>query len=391
MKLDEALTRHGGIGPGFHFLRHALALIILAHHCRVAVVGPSIIQAHARQALGGAAAASGAGHLAMGQIVVELLRPGLFALVAMFFALSGFLVTGSALRSKSLKTFFANRALRIFPALSVEVTLSALVLGPIVTIVPLASYFTDLKFWQYFGNIVGHVALFLPGVFCSNPWACLVNANLWTLPSEFWCYIFMLAMMATGFLSRRKFVTVAIGIAVVVIFIGNIIWPAYFSVRNDETRFTAWYIVMMFMFGSMAFLNARHIPLNKALFVFCCIAYYGTSFVPVLVPMSGIFLTYSTIYLGMTPFTWFDRLMKRDLSYGTYLYGFPITQALVFFLLPHLARFGPYVRVGIVLPMAIGLTMLFATLSWIYIEKPALKLRKHFIREPAPDKKPIVA
>lgn len=48
------------------------------------------------------------------------LRPALFSLVGMFFALSGFLVTGSAFRNPKVKVFFANRALRILPALTVD-------------------------------------------------------------------------------------------------------------------------------------------------------------------------------------------------------------------------------------------------------------------------------
>lgn len=178
--LDDALVSCGGIGPGFHMVRHLLSFLILAHHCRVAVFGVRVAK------------------LTKGQIIIELLRPGLFALVGMFFALSGFLVVASAIRSRSTKTFFANRALRIVPALSVEVALSALVLGPLVTSLPMEQYFSNPQFWRYFGNIIGEVTFELPGVFLTNPWPALVNANLWTLPPEFGCYLLMLILMVTG-------------------------------------------------------------------------------------------------------------------------------------------------------------------------------------------------
>ena len=51
----------------------------------------------------------------------------------MFFALSGFLVTGSALRTGRLVPFLGLRVLRLLPALFVEVTLSAIILGGIFT------------------------------------------------------------------------------------------------------------------------------------------------------------------------------------------------------------------------------------------------------------------
>src|ERR1700730_11641565 len=67
-----------------------------------------------------------------------LLDPVAFVLVPLFFALSGFLVAGSLERSKTLISFFGLRILRIVPALSVEVFLSALFLGPLLTTLPMS-------------------------------------------------------------------------------------------------------------------------------------------------------------------------------------------------------------------------------------------------------------
>jgi peptidoglycan/LPS O-acetylase OafA/YrhL len=66
----------------------------------------------------------------------------------MFFALSGFLVTGSAIRTRSVRTFLTFRFLRIFPALATEVTLSAVILGPLLTTLPLKDYVSDHHFWN---------------------------------------------------------------------------------------------------------------------------------------------------------------------------------------------------------------------------------------------------
>jgi peptidoglycan/LPS O-acetylase OafA/YrhL len=118
-------------------------------------------------------------------------------MVPAFFALIGFLVTGSALRLRATIPFLIFRLLRILPALLVEVTLSALILGAIFTTLPLSSYFHDPQFFRYFGNIVGWITFQLPGVFESN-YVSIVNVNLWTLLAELDCYLVTAALMITG-------------------------------------------------------------------------------------------------------------------------------------------------------------------------------------------------
>jgi peptidoglycan/LPS O-acetylase OafA/YrhL len=381
--LDQALRANRGVGPGFHMLRHALAVVILAHHCRVAVFGVETTAAYAgKGSLVAVSDAAGAG-LHLGPILTELLRPGLFALVGMFFALSGFLVTGSSLRNNSVKVFFANRALRILPALSVEVSLSALVLGPLVTILPLSEYFSDFQFFRYFGNIVGHVTFQLPGVFAHNPWPNMVNANLWTLPPEFWCYFLMFAAMVTGVVLQPKRINAMVCLALVLAIILGIADPGRFSIREDNTHFTVGYIVLMFFFGVVFFVNADRIVMDKWLALACAAGYYVLTLFDTLGALSGVFLTYCTVYVGMMKFPTFDRLLKNDLSYGIYLYGFPITQAAIFFLLPLIGGLPHVAQYLVILPITVALTALFSTLSWKYIEKPALGLRKYVLRSEA--------
>ena len=384
--LEDALKACRGIGPGFHMLRHLLSVVILAHHCRVAVFGTGSGDSYEK---GIAFTGAGVAQLTRGQLVVELLRPGLFALVGMFFALSGFLVVASALRNSSIKVFFANRALRIAPALTVEVTLSAVVLGPLFTHFQLEQYFSDYQFFRYFGNIVGHVAFELPGVFVGNPWPAMINANLWTLPAEFWCYFFMLCMMVTGVLLHRKRITIAILAACAVAVLLAFYDPAGFSIRQDTTHFTEWYIVMMFFFGMLFYINAARVPLNPWLFMAAAAGYYVLTLLNQLGAASGLLLTYCMVWIGMQGFPLFDRLLKKDLSYGIYLYGFPITQAVITLVLPHLTGVSRILCFALIFPVVLVLTGLFSSLSWDYIEKPALGLRKHILREPRP--KPVGA
>lgn len=370
--LDAEMEKNRGFGPGFHFLRHFLAFMIIFHHVRFSVAGHGFsAEIHKMH-----------GPLPLGFMIVEFMRPGLFALVAVFFALSGFLVFGSALRSASISHFLAARAFRLFPALAVEVTLSALVLGPLVTSHLLTSYFTDPGFFRYFGNMIGEVSFTLPGVFDRNPIPNMVNANLWTLPPELWCYLTMLGAMVVGLTARPR-VLAGLALAMVVGFqVLDLMNPHLLPVRFNATHFNAWFLVYMFVLGAAMFANADRVPLSGVLAALALAAYWVLMLFNMLQPVAGVFLCYVMVYLGMTGFAWFDRLLPMDLSYGAYLYGYPITQALIFYLLPHMQTLPAGARTAVILVLTVGLTAGFAAVSWIWIEKPALRLRKHVIREP---------
>ncbi|ACB97439.1 acyltransferase family protein [Beijerinckia indica] len=373
MTLEETMNANKGIGPGFHLLRHVLAALILIYHCTIAVFG-----AHTNDYMGkGLLLAQKAGHdLTMPQLLMEVIRPTLYTLVGMFFALSGFLVTSSALRNGNIKVFFLNRAVRIIPALSVEITLSALILGPLVTNLPLGQYFSDPRFFRYFGNIAGFVTFTLPGVFTDNPWPNIVNLNLWTLPPEFWCYLLMLGLMISGLLSKQKLLTAGIIFAIFVATALDIFDHHTFTIKENNTRFTVWYIVMMFFIGMLFCVNAKHVILNVWLALGCALGFYVLTLSDSFGPLSGLLLTYLTAYIGMIRFPLFDRILKEDLSYGIYLYGFPLTQVTIFFLLPHLGFLPGGIRLAIITLISFCLTLIFASLSWKFIEKPALRLRK---------------
>lgn len=187
-------------------------------------------------------------------------------LVPMFFALSGFLVTGSAYRTITVTRFLAFRAIRIVPALFVEVSLSALLLGPILTIVPLSKYFSDPQFYEYFGNIIGRVRYSLPGLFLSNPYGGIVNGNLWTLPAEFYCYLTIGTLMVLGVLFRRTVFSTILSVALVAFIVFEVWFRETYT--SDMQHYTAT-AVAFFFFGSLFFQWKEFIPLNQGLFLVC--------------------------------------------------------------------------------------------------------------------------
>jgi peptidoglycan/LPS O-acetylase OafA/YrhL len=103
--------------------------------------------------------------------------------VPAFFFISGLLVTESLRTSKSWKKYFVHRALRIYPAAIVCIILLAFVIGPIVTTLSAANYFSDPDVYRFLSNcLLLRIEYKLPGVF-TQPFleSASVNASLWTL------------------------------------------------------------------------------------------------------------------------------------------------------------------------------------------------------------------
>lgn len=374
MTLKEALDEHKGIGPGFHFLRHFLSVCIILWHCRQVVYWT-----HSADLM----AAEGKINIGLSRALdwnlEDIVRPGVHALVGTFFALSGFLIAGSAVRTGSMGRFFSNRALRIFPALGVETLLSALILGPLVTEYSLYAYFSDYEFFRYFGNILGFVYYWLPGVFLDLPLPRTVNGQLWTLPSELYSYLGMLGLMATALIGKRNLLLWA-GVAAMIVMV---VLYQYDPLRFDpksENMFAPWYIVVLFFIGVIYFFHADKIALKLWMFVVAAGAYWAIIFFNAFTPLAGIFLTYCMAYVGFMRFPIWDRLVKSDYSYGLFLYHFPIIQTYMYLLHPHIESMPLPSQLLLIFALGLPTTLLFAALSWRFVEKPALALRKAFAK-----------
>jgi peptidoglycan/LPS O-acetylase OafA/YrhL len=304
------------------------------------------------------------------------IRPVIRLILPMFFALSGFLVASSLVRTRTLGAFLGLRAIRIFPALAVEVVLSAVVIGAVFTTLPRTQYYTDPLFIRYFLNIVGDIQYHLPGVFGANPLPHQVNNQLWTVPFELLCYVMVAALTLLGIRRWRR-----IGP------IGAVCWTvAYLAYRFHSFAgggpivigpLTGYLLVACFLWGVSIYLYRDQLPYSANLFcaalIISVVLVWFVPFGDFLAPLP---VAYLTMYLGLRDPKRWAIIRGADYSYGVFLYGYVIQQ-MVAALGPRTHRWALNTALSLVIAGA------FAALSWHLVEKRAMNLRHPLMRAEA--------
>lgn len=282
--------------------------------------------------------------------------------VDLFFATSGFLVTGSFIRRRNVLVFLWARALRLLPAYAACVTLTAFVLGAIYTQLPLSQYLhhPDTRAYAW-TNLQFGVDLHweLPGVFTDNPRRATVNGSLWTLPAEVRMYLWVAILGALGILARRRYATFAIG----ALLVAGWLAPDYIPMVPHPAFLR---ISAMFALGALAYIWRDRVPVHGAFVValaFACWLSNGTPMQPPLFALAELAFTFWFAYR----LRWHGFNRVGDYSYGMYLWGFPCQQVVAH----HLPAFSPLTNAAISLPLAV----LCGVVSWYLIEKPALALK----------------
>jgi peptidoglycan/LPS O-acetylase OafA/YrhL len=280
-----------------------------------------------------------------------------------FFAISGFLVTMSFDR-RGWRDYVIARALRIAPGLIVATLVVGLVLGGVMTRLPLVEYLTSGGLWRFISTTLttfkSNIAL--PGVFEQNPFRFPIG-TVWTLKYEVLCYVGILAFGLAGLLrSKAGALALVVGLALAVAGLDLAQPDAAKSLQ------TALRLPLIFAVGGALYLWRDRVRLS-ALLVAAGIALAALA--------SGTFLYQALLFLvsayGILWLAFEPRLVRlvaepeADLSYGTYLYGWPVQQTL------HALVPGASALVLLVPSMAV--TLAVASLSWFGIEKPALALK----------------
>lgn len=336
----QAFSDVGNHGPGFDTLRLVAASAVVLHHSlalQMDNVRDDVLFVFS------------AGYTHLGLLAVSV-----------FFALSGFLVTPGLARNGDVLEYLSRRFMRIMPLLVVVVAVTALLIGPLLTALPVADYFADARTWLYLKNATTSLSLFLPGVTSFNS-SSNVNGSLWTLRFEWLCYIVLAGASVVGLLGRRwAFLALwALSIIAMLAIYGPLV----------ETQPKTGPFVMMFLFGyfgagALLYLFGDCIPVSPPWAIGALAALL------VSLGSKGAFLVapplvaYLVLVVGLIRFPWSTWLAKADLSYGVYL--------MHAVMLTILMNVWPFTS-GVVLFFAgLCLTLCVAWCSWTFIERPAL-------------------
>jgi peptidoglycan/LPS O-acetylase OafA/YrhL len=249
-----------------------------------------------------------------------------------FFVVSGFLVSMSYDRSRSLLSYARKRARRIAPAY-VTVVLGAAVLFVTLSRLPLASYFADPEWRSYvLWNLLlaNFTAPDLPGVFEGN-YKQAVNGSLWTIKIEvaFYCMVPVCAYLC-GRLGKWRvmfFLLVAslawrIGFELFARMIDNGFWSKLAIQAPGQFAF--------FIAGTIAYERTRlGLPPPRLWMALAAAAAYALSndLVHELVAPLAVG---AIVYWAAITMPYLGRASRYgDFSYGVYLYHWPVLQTFI--------------------------------------------------------------
>lgn len=284
-----------------------------------------------------------------------------------FFLLSGFLTAQSWSHDPHVWAFIKKRALRLYPAFIVASTVSVFIVGPLGA--STHHYFGDWSFHRFLSDLIGLRQARTPPVFAGSP-VPSVNGAMWTITFELRCYL-LLALLGWCGLAGNRWTILVLAVALNTLSIvrapqlAAAEGPALFGISGYMLWFASLY------FAGAAFYHFRTvIPMRKAFALPALVLFVGALFGAGWVTRAatatvGLYLLH---YVGQLQLAWLDRLRPRDdLSYGLYLYGWPVMQ-----LAAH--------NLGIGAPLAAFVCVMaaclpLATISWRFVESPALRLK----------------
>lgn len=306
-----------------------------------------------------------------------------------FFAISGYLVTPGILRF-GIRRYSINRVVRIYPAYLFSVVITVLVFFPI-WIWQANIMTTSLKTPAFF--ILKNIVLIpqsatsvnstwnsLDGMPIQGSNPGLVNGSVWTLPLEITCYaaLALLVVIAKNFSNQnfRVFVTVIVSMLWITSIVLALGIPDISEKHNSHLTqlLTKWPYFLAFAVGVLTRLVykvkfAKGVLFSLGLFSLIC-----TSNLLLWAVCGSVLFSYLWIQVGESQT--FDRISNvRDISYGIYLYHFPVLQVLVGYDLL-------YKRFSFLLLTTVVISALLAYVSSRFIEIPAQLLVKKRLGKP---------
>ena len=294
-----------------------------------------------------------------------------------FFTISGYLITASRF-ANPLGRYLVLRVARIYPAFVVCLVVTAGVFAPI-------AWAAEGRDWSSFlttptsppAYVLGNLALRInaydvAGTPSAVPYPGAWNGSLWTLYFEFLCYLLVGLLVCLPVVRRHRWL-------IVVAFAGSVVawatvgaWGA--GAYSDVVLLAR--LLPAFLGGAVVWVAIGRVPLRTP---FALVALVAAVVLVVSVEHWGAqaaspLIAYVLLWLStVLPSPAVAR--RHDISYGVYIYAFPVQQLLVY---AGAHRFG-LVAYDVLAALA---TAAVAVVSWRLVERPALRWARHRFRSP---------
>lgn len=285
--------------------------------------------------------------------------------VSGFFAISGYLIAGSRMRLRFFP-FTVHRVMRIFPAFWAVLLGVAFVLAPLTTVLTGEDYSPGSALEYVLKN--AGLYIWQRGVedtLLSVPYPVAWNGALWTLFYEFAAYMCAAVLLTLAVV--RKHAVVATSVALVATVTFQILAPGPLQVTTtlylNGARLGAFFLAGMLLYFLADRIKLRTWPLAGAILIMVLLSFTGLIDLIAQLPFAFIVL-----WLGAKLKVRFGQ--KNDVSYGVYIWGFPVQQTL--------AVSGVAVALGpwLAALAALLLTLPLAWASWRLVERPGMRLGK---------------
>ncbi|WP_435527005.1 acyltransferase family protein [Microbacterium aurantiacum] len=288
--------------------------------------------------------------------------------VAGFFVLSGFLITRSRLRTAPGE-YLLHRIARIFPAFVVCLVVTAFVFAPIAALIErgtLAGFMsTPVTPLQYiWSNLTLYIDSYTIGATLESvAYPGVWNGSLWTLFYEFLCYVLVWLLGGLALFRRNGFMAGVVFVVSLLVWIGS---PLAERWGLDGSFLLFAKLAPFFLGGALVFFIVERSGINTIVAV--------SSLVVALVLIGAVprwggqasapFLAYGLLWLSsvIPQPRWIAR---NDVSYGFYIYAWPIQQIAVLLGVSALGLPAYMLIVALV-------TFALAWLSWVFVEHRAM-------------------
>lgn len=280
-----------------------------------------------------------------------------------FFALSGFLIAGSRLRHE-FWPYLTRRAQRIFPGFWVCLIVIGFVFAPLGALISGHGWhpFESLSYIRDNASLV-IVTRDIGDSLAASPEGSNWNRSFWSLMHEFIAYLVCGALLGIAWVRRHLALAAAIVVIllpIAAVSVGDLDGPAHMI--NDGLRLLSFYFA-----GVLAYALRERIHTSHLVAIACAVGVITAGFTSqtLLYALTPLPLTYLLLHIGGT---WRTSIAaQEDVSFGLYIYGYPVQQILA------MLGLGTIAPVSVFALVSLACTYPLAVASWRLVEKPAMR------------------